>query len=497
MVLGVAPDLAVDPNFENNDSFTHLLVEGFSGANGDDLDTDNDGTLDVTPWTSVIDAVGLVEDDPPVDADDEFIYAIQLGGVNVGPDGTFVPGHVYRCTPDGEWTVGQFDPSGGDDTPGAANLACPAGAVVELSVTKDAPPSAISGEQIEYTITVSNTGLDPAFDVTVTDDLPAGVTFISEVSAPPITFTGAPPSLSWDAGDVLAAASITITVTVQVDARSGDLVNTAEVATTSREDDPQDNADSATTAIAGTLPVGLVINELHADPDAKLGDANGDGVVDSSNDEFVEVVNAGGAPADLSGLTLADLVAVRHVFPSGTIVDPGCAILVFAGGTPTGSFGGAQVQVASEGFLGLNNAGDTITIGIGEAVAAEVVYGAEGGNNQSLTRDPDITGPDTLVQHSTATGSGGAIFSPGTRIDGSPFDCGVAPPCLADLSPANDPKICGDGDGLVDAGDLGELLANWGICIDCCADLFPPGTGDDAVGAGDLGVLLASWGQCQ
>lgn len=117
--LGSA-DLVADLNFENSDNVTHILVNGFTGANGDDLDTDDDGTLDVTPWTSVLDAVSLVE----TTAGGESLYAEQLGGANVGPDGTFVPGHAYRCSPDGEWLVGEFG-AGTDDTPGAMNPACP------------------------------------------------------------------------------------------------------------------------------------------------------------------------------------------------------------------------------------------------------------------------------------------------------------------------------------------------------------------------------------
>ena len=64
---------------------------GFTGANGDDLDTDDDGTLDSTPWTSVVDAVSLIEEaNPP--SGTEYSYAVQLGGVTVGPDGSFAPG---------------------------------------------------------------------------------------------------------------------------------------------------------------------------------------------------------------------------------------------------------------------------------------------------------------------------------------------------------------------------------------------------------------------
>ena len=60
--FGEAADLIADLGFENGDNVTFILVEGFSGANGDDLDTDDDGTLDSTPWTSIIDAVAIIEE---------------------------------------------------------------------------------------------------------------------------------------------------------------------------------------------------------------------------------------------------------------------------------------------------------------------------------------------------------------------------------------------------------------------------------------------------
>ncbi|MCA9002310.1 MAG: hypothetical protein KDB61_10315, partial [Planctomycetes bacterium] len=55
------PGMTANLNFENSDNVTHLLVEGFSGANGDDLDVDDDGILDVLPWTTLLDSVSLVE----------------------------------------------------------------------------------------------------------------------------------------------------------------------------------------------------------------------------------------------------------------------------------------------------------------------------------------------------------------------------------------------------------------------------------------------------
>lgn len=107
-------DETVSINFENGDNVTHMLVQGFSGMNGDDLDTNDDGVLDVTPWNSIVDSVGLDEGTVPNCAGDEYLYS----GTTVGPDGTFVPGHVYLC-PAG-WRIGGFT-FGTDDTPGDPN----------------------------------------------------------------------------------------------------------------------------------------------------------------------------------------------------------------------------------------------------------------------------------------------------------------------------------------------------------------------------------------
>jgi hypothetical protein len=110
-------DITSASDFENSDNVTALLVGGLTGTTGTDLDTDDDGTLDTTPWTNVIDAVGLIGDTTsPV-----HVYATQYGFTNAGPDGAFAPAHIYRV-PDGSgsWLVGPFD--GGEDTPGVTNL---------------------------------------------------------------------------------------------------------------------------------------------------------------------------------------------------------------------------------------------------------------------------------------------------------------------------------------------------------------------------------------
>jgi hypothetical protein len=93
-------------------------------------------------------------------------------------------------------------------------------------------------------------------------------------------------------------------------------------------------------------------------------------------------------------------------------------MVVFGGGSPASSIPG-RVQVASTGTLALNNGGDTFRIETGGG--SEVLSFSYDGSidDQSLTRDPDFTGP--FVAHSSATGSGGALFSPGRSVEGDPL----------------------------------------------------------------------------
>lgn len=116
-------------NFENSDNVSHLLVSGFTGAIGDLLDTNRDGTLDITPWSAMVDGISLIEKPFPDFESDEFNYGF---GGGIGPDGTFVPGHIYRfANGSGPWNIGAF--SGGNDTPGTANIPAP-GALALLAL---------------------------------------------------------------------------------------------------------------------------------------------------------------------------------------------------------------------------------------------------------------------------------------------------------------------------------------------------------------------------
>ena len=171
--------------------------------------------------------------------------------------------------------------------------------------------------------------------------------------------------------------------------------------------------------------VSLLINEVLYDPsnNALDGDANGDGTYAQNEDEFIEFINLSSQPLDMSGFEIYDdeqLVAgvPNHTFPQGTIIQSGKCIVVFGGGTPTGTFGGATGQTSTSGDLNMNNAGDFVTVkdAAGNVVVTFDIEPLSNNPNESYTRNPDITGE--FEQHSTNTS---LLFSPGTKIDGSPF----------------------------------------------------------------------------
>jgi uncharacterized protein len=134
-------------NALENGTLTLLLVEGFTGALGDDLDLDDDGTFDVTPFTSILDAVAVNDGGA---GDVTYAGAAVLG---VGYDGLpFAPGGASRI-PDGtdtdtaaDWVRNDFDLAGipgFSGTPVVGEAFNTPGAPNEIVVP---PPTGLCGE---------------------------------------------------------------------------------------------------------------------------------------------------------------------------------------------------------------------------------------------------------------------------------------------------------------------------------------------------------------
>jgi hypothetical protein len=156
----------------------------------------------------------------------------------------------------------------------------------------------------------------------------------------------------------------------------------------------------------------LFINEVLANEPAFDG-----GIVDPDY-EFIEVVNASPYPADLSGWTLWDAIALRHTFPSGTSLAPGRAIVVFGGprGFPAGT---PDTLPASTGQLGLNNDADAPNLRAPDGGIVDQVSYTSTVDRVSINRSPDAVRDADFVLHTTL--APGSLASPGRRADGGTF----------------------------------------------------------------------------
>ncbi|WP_420644077.1 lamin tail domain-containing protein [Candidatus Leptofilum sp.] len=378
-------------------------------TDGTAVSVNGDDAIELFENGAVIDTFGDINTDgtgEPWEYLDGWAYRVS---------GTEADGTIFNIA---NWTFSGPNALDGETSNDTAVTPFPTGTFMPLdgdaapSVASTDPANAATGVAVDANITINFSE-----DVTVTGSwfdiaCAASGSVTAVASGGPASYTLDPDT------DFANGESCTVTIF-------------AAQVTDNDTDDPPDAMSADVSFSFTTVSLNIttvVINEFLADPATDItGDANGDGTRDSSDDEFVEIVNISGADLDVSGWSISDAVQVRHTFPTGSVIPADCTAVVFGGDTPTGVFGGALVQTASSGALGLNNGGDTITLDDGASSTLEYIYGGEGGNDQSLTRDPDTTG--AFVEHSIATGSGGTLFSPGTQIDGTAFSgCTVSTP---------------------------------------------------------------------
>jgi trimeric autotransporter adhesin len=179
---------------------------------------------------------------------------------------------------------------------------------------------------------------------------------------------------------------------------------------------------SVTTVAVACRALAVVVNEVHARPaTGAVGDANGDQVRDASQDEFVELMNTEAQAVDMSGFVLETGGTLRYTFGAGVTLPAGGRAVVFGGGTPGGSFGGALTFVTS-GLVLTDAPAAPLTIALKSMAAGGVQLDAYTYNAgtfgsscttscASQVRAPEGTG--AFVAHTTAAGSAGILWSPG------------------------------------------------------------------------------------
>jgi uncharacterized repeat protein (TIGR01451 family) len=241
--------------------------------------------------------------------------------------------------------------------------------VADLQVTKtDAPDPVFIGQNVTYTITVTNAGPHPAFGARLVDALPSDVTFVS-ANATKGTCTGTT-TVTCSIGWMPNAASVTVTVVVTAN-DVGTLANTATVSHLNLDPDsnPQNNTVTETTRV---FDPGDLLKLSKADaPDPVLPGQN--------MTYTITVENIGGG-------TVADAVTVTDALPG--------AVSFVSAATTTGSCTGTTTV---ECALGSMAQGDTVK------VTVVVKTKTEGTVTNTATVATTTTDPKPSNNSATAT----------------------------------------------------------------------------------------------
>jgi uncharacterized repeat protein (TIGR01451 family) len=136
-------------------------------------------------------------------------------------------------------------PGSGVDRYQFARLIRPLADQADLEISKaDSPDPVTVGDNLTYTITVTNRGPDAATNVVVTDTLPSGVTFVSASSG----CVHAAGVVTCNLGNIPAGGFVTITIVVTVTA-PGTISNTATVTSDTLDPNTANNSDAEPTEV--------------------------------------------------------------------------------------------------------------------------------------------------------------------------------------------------------------------------------------------------------
>ncbi|MGQ0795552.1 MAG: hypothetical protein ACT4N5_05130, partial [Nitrosopumilaceae archaeon] len=319
LAVGVAPDITITvtapsqgASLLNSVSVSSSTTDPTPGNNSDSETTAVTGEADVEvskaddiePALAGIDTiiytVTVTNNDADDDATNVVVTDVLPAGVTYVSD---TPSQGSFASGTGIWTVGTLTPGQTEtlDIEVTVDVATPSGIITntasvvsdndqtagndsdsedttiigeaDVSVDKSGSSYAIVGNDLVYTVSVTNNDADDAAtSVVVTDVLPAGVTYVSP-AVPDICTEGPAGTLTCDFGSVAAGAteSVDITVTVDADTIAGTITNTASVSSTNDQNGTNDS-DSVSTTV---LPAVLITNGAAYPGFDKLSDVAG------------------------------------------------------------------------------------------------------------------------------------------------------------------------------------------------------------------------------
>jgi hypothetical protein len=450
--------LAADTQIESPDNQTYFLVTGYSGTDtfitrapnagsaGQDLDTNDDGTLDVTPWTSIVDNVVLKETNGSTPlAGQDWWYGTNFCGPFISrtlvqaSSGTTIAGWDFQTT-----TTGGTAAAAQPNTPRLFNANAGAGAMY-LDGTNGSSNwlatelNAFTGTGVNATGTgTGGNGLDPATSLTSSVALVGsganGKAVVFKFSM--ATFAGVNPSYATRTSGTATG------FTTQQWAWSTDGSSWTDI----------DVFNGFTTSFV--LKQLALLNAMDGAQDAYLRLTFSGATTTTSNNRLDNVLM-------LSNAVTTDTVVTNYAGP----------IHGYRTSTGTWAIGTASATASPMDTVGAENL-DPATYACGDAGAGDCGTA----HNNAFCADSCCCTYVCNADPFCCEVRWDSICV--TKASECAANC-TAQPCPADF----------DADGSVGGSDLGLLLGSWGGAeLDLNAD--------GIVNGADLGVLLGAWGAC-
>jgi uncharacterized repeat protein (TIGR01451 family) len=223
----------------------------------------------------------------------------------------------------------------------------------DLSVTKTAPASVVSGSPLTYTITILNNGPNPATNAILTDPMPPGTTFSSFVqnTGPAASCStpaaGANGTISCGFALLGSGASAQFTLTVGVGNVSS-VSNTATANSDSFDSNQANNSSTATTVVTPSADLAITKTAPAA---ATAG---------STLTYSLAVRNNG--PTDATGVSLTDVIPANTTFASFTAPAGWVVMTPAVGATGT-------VTATNSTLIAMSSATFTLVVNVNSGVA--------------------------------------------------------------------------------------------------------------------------------
>ncbi len=259
------------------------------------------------------------------------------------------------------------DPNTGDNSSTASTTVNPS---ANLSITKtDSPDPVNAGGTLTYTITVSNAGPSTATNVTVTDTLPAGVSYVS-ASGTGWTCSQASGVVTCTRASLAVGTAPAITITVTAPASGGSITNTASV--TGNETDPNTSNNSASAS--------TTVNPPPSSADLYITKTDSPDPVDVGLNLTYTITVTNNGPSTATGVTMTDTLPTAVSYVSAT--------------SSQGSCSGTSTVTCNLGTMA-NGASATVTITVMTNMAGMI------GNTASVSSS--VLDPNTSNNSSMAT----------------------------------------------------------------------------------------------